>query len=447
MKITIHRGKNQIGGCITEIATAHNRILIDLGQNLPDNEGVVCDDLANPDAVAKLTKGIDAIFYTHYHGDHVDLYRYVPGSVAQYIGETAKKVMLAKSRRLAKAPRKTGVTQEDIKKLETFKTFQKKDRITIGDIVVIPYFVSHSACDAFMFVIEADGKRVLHTGDFRGHGFLSKKLYAVIDTYVLEFGRKKIDILITEGTMLSRLDERVQHEHDVREKFKEIMQQYKNVFVMCSSTDLERLASVYDAYLKTGNGRPFVCDTYQKDVLEIFSETAGQCSDLFDFSREKEIYDFRKTNHQLIHRIKDKGCCMLIRCTQKFNDWLDDTLLPQLNAEETVFIFSQWQEYINPDSRHAKQDYLALAKKFTHIEKVHTSGHASADCLAEVCNRVNPVEGIIPIHSEHAEEFRNLAISDELKSRIITVIPNQPKPPKNPESPEHTPQPYSPSDS
>ena len=90
MKIIIHRGQNQIGGCITEIASTQSRILIDLGQNLPDNEGNVHDNWANPDAIAKLTKGIDAIFYTHYHGDHVDLYKYVPDSVAQYIGETAK---------------------------------------------------------------------------------------------------------------------------------------------------------------------------------------------------------------------------------------------------------------------------------------------------------------------------------------------------------------------
>ena len=47
MEIIIHRGINQIGGCITEIATDTTRIIIDLGQNLPDGEGVVQDDFAN----------------------------------------------------------------------------------------------------------------------------------------------------------------------------------------------------------------------------------------------------------------------------------------------------------------------------------------------------------------------------------------------------------------
>lgn len=38
MKITIHRGAYQIGGCVTEIATEKSKILIDLGNNLPGNE-------------------------------------------------------------------------------------------------------------------------------------------------------------------------------------------------------------------------------------------------------------------------------------------------------------------------------------------------------------------------------------------------------------------------
>ena len=67
MKIVIHRGIDQIGGCITEIATDNTRILIDLGQNLPDGEGTVNDNLASREAIGEITQGIDAIFYTHYH--------------------------------------------------------------------------------------------------------------------------------------------------------------------------------------------------------------------------------------------------------------------------------------------------------------------------------------------------------------------------------------------
>ena len=62
MIITIHRGLNQIGGCISEIATDTTRILIDLGQNLSDKNGIIIDKLANKEEVEKLTTGVNAIF-------------------------------------------------------------------------------------------------------------------------------------------------------------------------------------------------------------------------------------------------------------------------------------------------------------------------------------------------------------------------------------------------
>lgn len=94
MKITIHRGIDQIGGCITDIATKKARILIDLGQNLPDGEGVIHDDLANRESIENLTRGVDAVFYTHYHGDHLGLFNLVPDNINQYIGKVAKRVAL-----------------------------------------------------------------------------------------------------------------------------------------------------------------------------------------------------------------------------------------------------------------------------------------------------------------------------------------------------------------
>src|SRR5690554_2040348 len=101
MKITIHRGINQIGGCITEITTDTTRIFIDLGLNLPDNEGLINDYLANEGSIESLTDGVDAIFYTRYHGDHLDLFHFVPESIPQYIGKTAKQVVIEKYKRLS----------------------------------------------------------------------------------------------------------------------------------------------------------------------------------------------------------------------------------------------------------------------------------------------------------------------------------------------------------
>ena len=414
MKITIHRGIDQIGGCITEISTDKARIFIDLGQNLPDGEGNVEDSLANSKAIEKLTQGIDAIFYTHYHGDHLGLFHFVPDTIQQYIGVVAKRVALCKHKRLSYIKGREEISANEIRKIENMRTFVPEQVIEIGDIQVTPYFVSHSAYDAYMFVIEANGNRILHTGDFRGHGYLSKGLLPTIENIILKLG--KIDFLITEGTMLSRLNKKVQYENELQREVVGVMKQYKNVFVLCSSTDLERLATFHAANKKIGH-RPFVCDDFQKSVLEIFSESAGKKSPLFNFGK---VYSFLKVNSKLVNWMQNEGFCMLVRPTDKFEDYLA-FLEPQIELKKTVLIYSMWSEYINPKSKHAIKRYLDFVKKFPDHTDIHTSGHASADCLVDVCSLVNPKFGIIPIHSENSASFQKLPISAELKSKIITT--------------------------
>jgi ribonuclease J len=413
MRITIHRGYDQIGGCITEIATDRTRILIDLGQNLPDGEGVITDNLASYEAIERITANVDAIFYTHYHGDHFGLFHFVSDSITQYIGKAAKRVALCKHQQLSHIKGREVVSAFEIAKIEQMKTIEPKQVIVVGDIKVIPYFVSHSAYDAYMFLIEADGKRILHTGDFRGHGYLSKGLLPTIKNHILN--RNNIDFLITEGTMLDRLDERVLHENELKTEVIELMNQYKYVFVMCSSTDMERLATFYAANKEIGD-RPFVCDDFQKRILEIFSDTAGKESPLFDF---KSPYEFWKENKKLFSWMQEKGFCMLIRATDKFYDYLD-FIMPLIDSSNTLMIYSMWKEYINPLSIHANKRYIDLVGKFHYVKNIHTSGHASAKCLAEICSIVNPTLGIIPIHSENSSDYEKLPIKSELKEKIIT---------------------------
>lgn len=414
MKIIIHRGIDQIGGCITEIATENTRIFIDLGQNLPDGDVVVQDEFSNLDSIITLTKNVDAILYTHYHSDHMGLFYLVPENINQYIGTVAKRVALCKHKRLSYIKGREKTSANEIAQIENMHTFAPEQKIEIGDIRIIPYFVSHSAYDAYMLLIETNGKRILHTGDFRGHGYLSKGLLPTIEKFILK--RDKIDFFITEGTMISRLDEKVRHENELKKAVIGIMKQYKNVFVLCSSTDMERLATFYTANKKVG-GRPFVCDDFQKSILEIFSDSAGRKSTLFNFEKP---YSFWKGNNKLLKWMQDKGFCMLVRATDKFDDYLA-FIQSQIDSKETVLIYSMWKEYINPISKHANKRYLNFVGKFQNVKKIHTSGHASADCLTDVCNLVNPTSGIIPIHSESSVDFRKLKIKEELKSKIILI--------------------------
>ncbi len=83
MRVTIHRGTHQIGGCATEIATENARIFIDFGAELPQpgQEPALLD-------VQGVTQGApqcDGVLFTHYHGDHVGLYDQILPGISLYI--------------------------------------------------------------------------------------------------------------------------------------------------------------------------------------------------------------------------------------------------------------------------------------------------------------------------------------------------------------------------
>ena len=91
MKIKIHRGLDQIGGCITEIWTESSRVFIDFGQNLPGNGKPTTpeeDALMVADIVENNEKEHQAVFYTHAHEDHVGLFPYIPFD--QFISEEVR---------------------------------------------------------------------------------------------------------------------------------------------------------------------------------------------------------------------------------------------------------------------------------------------------------------------------------------------------------------------
>lgn len=70
------------------------------------------------------------------------------------------------------------------KAIESFISYEAAKPVKVGDIVVTLYYVSHSSPDAYMFVIECYGHTVLHTGDFRDHGYRGKGLEPTIQKYI-----------------------------------------------------------------------------------------------------------------------------------------------------------------------------------------------------------------------------------------------------------------------
>ncbi len=387
MQIKINRGTNQIGGCITEIASSKGtKIIIDIGTNLPDSEGRKKPEIE----LEGLTKGshnYKAIFITHYHGDHIGLYNKVLPDIPIYIGEISKEIYNIVQTRLSKA---NLVSKENLEKISKFKTFNIKNKIIIDDIKIAPIAVDHSAFDSYMFLIETDGKKVLHTGDFRTHGQRGKAVLEAIKKYV-----GKIDCLICEGTTLTRDNSKILTEFELQKDAEKIFSENKYNFVLCSSTNIDRIAAIHKAALK--NHKMFICDDYQCDLLEYINTISR--SNLYKFNDTNNIKATKVYRYapNMLEKMKQYGFVMLVRPNAKFAKFLE-------MFENNTFIYSEWKGYLTGTNEDYKRIQDFVPKDNIYL---HTSGHATPEAIKEVINITNP-KYVIPIHTENKEKIKEL---------------------------------------
>ena len=413
MKITIHRGLNQIGGCITEIQSlSGTKILIDFGHNLPNGNDAAEDVYECPENIDELLKECSAVFYTHYHGDHLGFAAEVhKRGVPQYMGPLAIRMMLHLNRHMTFAESLKARAEENLEALDEFRSFSVLDKVHIGDISITPFSVSHSAPDSYMFLIECDGKKILHTGDFRDHGYLGKGLYSMLEKYIIPAG---IDVLITEGTNIGQASKSVISEHKVCSDLIKIMKQYKNVFILCSSADADRLWSIHEATFNSH--RPLLCDEYQKTMLELFRNASNPHKPLYRF-KIKDIFNIKdhRENAKLVKWINDRGFAMIIRSSKTFQKYLDE-VMHYCKPEETCLVYSMFKGYIDPKHKAYNPTLHSFVNQFPRHVICHTSGHASKECLEKVCTLIDPSLAIIPIHKEGT--FDALSLPSHIESKI-----------------------------
>lgn len=417
MRITLHR-PNQIGGCITEIVSSKGtRIFVDLGHNLPKGDQESEDEYASEKAITDLIGDARAIFYTHIHGDHFELFRYVPDWIDQYIGPLAHEIIMTKYRHMSNATELKENCLKCLKKLELVKEYRKGRPITIDDITVTPFQVSHSSADSYMLKIKCDGKTILHTGDFRGHGYMGNGIYKVMDKFHIA---GNVDILITEGTNVDNNTKSILPEYVLKKEFKEVLRQYKNTFIICSSTDADRLESIYSAN-KESVRRPFIVDTYQKDILCLIDKYAENEKLLYHFNIN-DICSYSPSVEKMDNMMRCHGFVMLLRCSEKYQSYLEK-ILPWCKPEETCLVYSQYHGYIDKREGNTafNQKLYDFVEQFRERgcfvkEDLHTSGHASKQDLVRLCEQVNP-KVIIPIHKDEKADFASI-LSDELRARV-----------------------------
>ena len=393
MNIKIHRGTHQIGGCVTEYEYNGWRLFVDYGEELPG--GPKSGDLQ----IEGLTHGDiskSALLITHYHGDHIGSITKLPENLPIYIGKVGREIQLVLSDHLKSVD---GIHQEMIERLQRANTFEAGKGFSFGPFSIMPITIDHSAFDAYAFKIEADGVSAFHTGDFRTHGFRSKKLPEVIQKYVGE-----VDYVVCEGTNVARPNATNQTERELQQQFEEQFKANKGNVVYLSSTNIDRLFSLYHAALRAG--RVFLVDAYQKQIMDVVT----QIDPLWGKSI---LYRYGEYEPKVL--MCDKGEFLV---TDEFKAFLDklgyvliareiprfDSLVERIPGKKQKYL-SKWDGYVKEGTDAYNEDLAkSLGKDFKYM---HTSGHSDMNSMREVFRLLRP-KTIIPIHTDAPEKFAEL---------------------------------------
>lgn len=380
MRINIIRGQNQIGGNIIEISYKTTKIILDVGIEIDEKE----IKIPFVSGLFKDKAEYDAVLISHYHSDHIGLINEVLEGIPIYIGE--KSYLIYKT-----------VCEYFNKKVFKASGFLESGKdFFIDDINIKPILCDHSAFDSYMLLITCEDKKILYTGDFRATGRKS------FDSMLKNL--EKVDILISEGTTLTREDYTPMREIDLENKAFEIMSDIKApIFVLTPATNIDRIVTFFKASLKVK--RLFLEDVYMASVTKAVGNSIPNPKDF----NNVRVFLTNPKHYKMLQKYENNkiGIKAIIRekfimCVRSSMKNYLEKLSQKISFKGGILFYSMWSGYLEDESM---KDFINfMESKGIQTIKLHTSGHADISTIDKLIEKVSP-QYIIPIHTENSKWF------------------------------------------
>lgn len=394
MKVRIHRGAHEIGGsCVEVMSDSGQTVILDLGMPLDSDDPTT---VSHPSIGSRATGDPPlGVIITHAHQDHWGLVDEVAPEIPIFMGEATHRILTEAAfwtRGLTTTPNRFLVHRQEF---------------ALGDFKVTPYLNDHSAFDAYSLLVEADGRRLLYTGDFRGHG-RKRGLFEQL----LRDPPADVDVLLMEGTNVRPAEEVMHDEGALTETEVEaacvgtIKSTAGMVLALYSAQNIDRMVTLFRAAKRSG--RSFVMTLYGAAI-----------------ARATGNPNIPKPGPEWPHvkvyvpgwqraRVKEAGAFELIDDIKPFRLFEEDLakaperwvlsfswpmagVLDRASAlEGASAIWSMWPGYLEEPS--GSRLKVFLAERSIPMSINHTSGHASISDLQRLVKAVAPAR-VVPIHT------------------------------------------------
>ncbi len=471
VRLTVHGGVEEIGGNKVLLEAEGGSVWLDFGLSFsklgeyycefcqPRSWSFVRDQLAlgllpelrgmyRPDLLRRGGRAeegpasADGVFISHAHMDHVGMVPTLRPDVPIHMAEASEAILrtldthgqslgmpdrfLAFTRKFELLESKRGGLKkgqgEDVREPRDIRVFASGEEVEVErGLSVRPMAVDHSLPGAHGFIVHADGRTWVYTGDLRFHGRHRERSRAFVDAAASE----DVDVLVTEGTRVR--DEPGPSEAEILDTVTGLMGEADGlVLANYPARDLDRIVTFHEAARRCG--RELVVDPRQALLMDnlaaVVDEPVPRLGDglrVFarrrkwgvvgeegfpDHIQEQDYETWERRYAFSEHRVLDHEVSEEQDAYVFFLDFFHLQVLLDLHPRPGSMFIRSLVEPFNEELELDEQRVLNWMGRFgLEMVQAHASGHASGEDLRLIVDELEP-RVVVPIHTEAPEAFR-----------------------------------------